>query len=179
LCCGRENGIGDEYPLRLGVKAIQVPEIADHQCNCGQRVTASSSAIAASLDLARYSSRVAMGPRAPRAALRCASIVTMLESVSFLVCEPLQVAVLPARGIDCRDLGQVFEHEGPLPYLAQDQPQRRSVRDSNRRHAAHLPRPKGLRDGGRAVPQSKQPHSMVEVKDLKSGDVTAVALRPA
>ena len=26
--------------------------------------------------------------------------------------------------------------------------------------------------------KSKQPHSMVEVKDLKSGDVTAVALRP-
>ena len=25
--------------------------------------------------------------------------------------------------------------------------------------------------------KSKQPHSMVEVKDLKSGDVTAVALR--
>ena len=47
--------MGDEYPLRLGVKAIQVPQIADHQCNCGQRVTASSSAIAASLDLARYS----------------------------------------------------------------------------------------------------------------------------
>jgi hypothetical protein len=27
--------------------------------------------------------------------------------------------------------------------------------------------------------KSKQPHSMVEIKDLKSGDVTAVALRPA
>ena len=26
--------------------------------------------------------------------------------------------------------------------------------------------------------KGKQPHSMVEVKDLKSGDVTAVALRP-
>ena len=26
--------------------------------------------------------------------------------------------------------------------------------------------------------KSKQPHSMVEVKDLNSGDVTAVALRP-
>jgi hypothetical protein len=26
--------------------------------------------------------------------------------------------------------------------------------------------------------KSKQPHSMVEVKDLKSGDVTAVTLRP-
>ena len=26
--------------------------------------------------------------------------------------------------------------------------------------------------------KSKQPHSMVEVKDLKSGDVTAVANRP-
>ena len=25
--------------------------------------------------------------------------------------------------IDCRDLGQVFEHEGPLPHPAQDQPQ--------------------------------------------------------
>ena len=29
----------------------------------------------------------------------------------------------PACGgwIDCRDLGQVFEHEGPLPHPAQDQ----------------------------------------------------------
>ena len=26
--------------------------------------------------------------------------------------------------------------------------------------------------------KSKNPHSMIEVKDLKSGDVTAVALRP-
>jgi hypothetical protein len=26
--------------------------------------------------------------------------------------------------------------------------------------------------------KSKQPHSMVEVKDLRSGDVTAVANRP-
>ena len=26
--------------------------------------------------------------------------------------------------------------------------------------------------------KSKNPHSMVEIKDLKSGDVTAVALRP-
>jgi hypothetical protein len=25
--------------------------------------------------------------------------------------------------IDCRDLGQVFEHEGLLPHPAQDQPQ--------------------------------------------------------
>jgi hypothetical protein len=25
--------------------------------------------------------------------------------------------------MDCRDLGQVFEHEGPLPHPAQDQPQ--------------------------------------------------------
>jgi hypothetical protein len=31
----------------------------------------------------------------------------------------------PACGgwIDCRDLGQVFEHEEPLPHPAQDQPQ--------------------------------------------------------
>jgi hypothetical protein len=25
--------------------------------------------------------------------------------------------------IDCRDLGQVLEHEGPLPHPAQDKPQ--------------------------------------------------------
>jgi hypothetical protein len=25
--------------------------------------------------------------------------------------------------MDCRDLGQVFEHEGPLPHPAEDQPQ--------------------------------------------------------
>ena len=31
----------------------------------------------------------------------------------------------PACGgwVDCRDLGQVFEHEGPLPHPAEDQPQ--------------------------------------------------------
>jgi DNA-directed RNA polymerase subunit RPC12/RpoP len=31
----------------------------------------------------------------------------------------------PACGgwVDCRDLGQVFEHEGPLPHPSQDQPQ--------------------------------------------------------
>ena len=31
----------------------------------------------------------------------------------------------PACGgwIDCRDLGQLFEHEGPLPHPAEDQPQ--------------------------------------------------------
>jgi hypothetical protein len=31
----------------------------------------------------------------------------------------------PACGgwIDCRDPGQVFEHEGPLPHPVQDQPQ--------------------------------------------------------
>jgi hypothetical protein len=31
----------------------------------------------------------------------------------------------PACGgwIDCRDLGHVFEHEGPLPHTAGDQPQ--------------------------------------------------------
>jgi hypothetical protein len=27
--------------------------------------------------------------------------------------------------------------------------------------------------------KSKNPHSLIEVKDLQSGDVTAVALRPA
>jgi hypothetical protein len=32
---------------------------------------------------------------------------------------------MPACGgwIDCPDLGQIFEHEGPLPHPAQDQPQ--------------------------------------------------------
>ena len=39
------------------------------------------------------------------------------ESEHFIRC--------PARGgcIDCRDLGQVLEHEGPLPHPLQDQPQ--------------------------------------------------------
>ena len=39
------------------------------------------------------------------------------ESDHFIRC--------PACGgwIDCRDLGQVFEHEGPSPHPAQDQPQ--------------------------------------------------------
>ena len=47
-----------------------------------------------------------------------------------------------------------------------------------RRYAAHLPRPKGLRDGGRAAHQKQESAQPIEVKDLKSGDVTAVALRP-
>ena len=39
------------------------------------------------------------------------------EAEHFLRC--------PACGgwIDCRDLGRVFEHEGPLPHPLQDQPQ--------------------------------------------------------
>jgi hypothetical protein len=39
------------------------------------------------------------------------------EAENFIRC--------PACGgwIDCRDLGQVFEHSGPLPHPAQDQPQ--------------------------------------------------------
>jgi hypothetical protein len=35
----------------------------------------------------------------------------------------------------------------------------------------------GLLEAARLI-KSKNPHSMVEVKDLQSGDVTAVALRP-
>jgi hypothetical protein len=39
------------------------------------------------------------------------------EAEHFVTC--------PACGgwMDCRDLGQVFEHEGPLPHPAEDQPQ--------------------------------------------------------
>ena len=44
---------------------------------------------------------------------------------------------------------------------------RRSVRDSNRRHAAHLPRRKDYAMEAARLLKSKQPHSMVEVKDLK------------
>ncbi len=53
---------------------------------------------------------------------------------------------------------------------------RRSVRNPDRRRAAQLPRPEGLRDGAARLIKSKNPHSMVEVKDLQSGDVTAVSL---
>jgi hypothetical protein len=35
-----------------------------------------------------------------------------------------------------------------------------------------------LRDGGRAAHQKQNPHNMIEVKDLQSGDVIAVAQRP-
>jgi hypothetical protein len=46
------------------------------------------------------------------------------------------------------------------------------------RHSAHLPRPQGLRDGGCAAHQEqKSAQHMVEVEDLRSGDITAVALR--
>jgi hypothetical protein len=40
--------------------------------------------------------------------------------------------------------------------------------------------PRSYRDAMEAARliKSKNPHSMVEVKDLQSGDVTAVALRP-
>ena len=44
--------------------------------------------------------------------------------------------------------------------------------------AAQLPRPEALRMEAARLIKSKNPHSMVEVKDLQSGDVTAVALRP-
>jgi hypothetical protein len=53
---------------------------------------------------------------------------------------------------------------------------RRAVRNPNRRHAAQLPRPNAM-EVGRLI-KSKNPHSMVEVNDLQSGDITAVALRP-
>jgi hypothetical protein len=46
------------------------------------------------------------------------------------------------------------------------------------RHGAHLPRPKGYAMEAARLLKSRNPHSMVEVKDLRSGDVTAVALRP-
>jgi len=62
----------------------------------------------------------------------------------------------PACGgwIDCRDLGQVFDTKVPCHTQHRtSRTDRRSVRDSNRRHAAHLPRPKGLRDGGCAAHQ--------------------------
>ena len=71
--------------------------------------------------------------------------------------------------IDCRDSWPSVDHEGryrtlrrmsegPLPHPAQNsRNDRRSVRNSNRRHTAQLPRPKGLCDGGRAVHQKQEP----------------------
>jgi hypothetical protein len=57
---------------------------------------------------------------------------------------------------DCRDLGQVFEHGGPIPHPPQDTAMTGAqIRNSNRRHAAHIPRPQGLRDGGRAAHQKQ------------------------
>jgi hypothetical protein len=50
-----------------------------------------------------------------------------------------------------------------------------ATHDPDRRRAAQLPRPEGLRDGAARLIKSKNPHSMVEVKDLQSGDVTALA----
>ena len=47
--------MGDEYPLRLGVRPSKCLRSLTMGSHPGQRVTASSSAIAASLDLARYS----------------------------------------------------------------------------------------------------------------------------
>jgi hypothetical protein len=54
--------------------------------------------------------------------------------------------------------------------------ERRSVRNSNRRHAAQYRKDYAM-EAARLI-KNKNPHSMVEVKDLQSGDVTAVALRP-
>ena len=54
----------------------------------------------------------------------------------------------------------------------------RSVRGSNRRHARTYRDRKDFAMEAARFLKSKNPHSMVEVKDLKSGDVTAVALRP-
>jgi hypothetical protein len=50
-------------------------------------------------------------------------------------------------------------------------------RNSDRRHSANLPGPQGLRE--EATRLLKNPYSVIEVKDLRSGDGTAVALRPA
>jgi hypothetical protein len=50
-------------------------------------------------------------------------------------------------------------------------------RNSDRRHSANLPGPQGLRE--EATRLLKNPYCVIEVKDLRSGDGTAVALRPA
>ena len=81
--------------------------------------------------------------------------------------------------MDCRDLGQVFEHEGPLPHPAQ------STAMTGAQFEIRIDgTPRTYRDrkdyateAARLI-KSKNPHSIVEVKDLQSGDVTAVALRP-
>jgi hypothetical protein len=81
--------------------------------------------------------------------------------------------------IDCRDLGQVFEHEGLLPHPAQ------AAAMTGAQFEIRIDgTPRSYRDrkdyameAARLI-KSKNPHSMVEVKDLRSGDVTAVALRP-
>ena len=41
----------------------------------------------------------------------------MTEADNFIRCESC------GGMIDCRDLGAVFDHEGPLPHHAQDKPQ--------------------------------------------------------
>jgi hypothetical protein len=82
--------------------------------------------------------------------------------------------------IDCRDLGQVFEHEGRSTSCtgstAMTGAQFEIRIDGTPR--TYRDRKDYAMEAARLL-KSKNPHSMVEVKDLKSGDVTAVAHRTA
>ena len=81
--------------------------------------------------------------------------------------------------IDCRDLAQVFEHEGPLPHPAQDRPHMTGAQFEIRIDGT----PRTYRDRkdfameAASFLKSRNPHSVVEVRDLKSGEVTAVTCK--
>jgi len=64
----------------------------------------------------------------------------------------------PACGgwIDCRDLGLALDHEVRCHTRRKTgRNDKRSIRNPYRRNAAHIPRPKGLRDGGGAAHQGR------------------------
>jgi hypothetical protein len=93
----------------------------------------------------------------------------------------------PACGgwIDCRDLGQVFEHAGPLPHTGLTAMTGGQFEIRIDRMPRSYATERTTMEAARLI-KSKNPHSMVEVKDkdkdkdkdLKSGDVTAVAHKP-
>src|SRR4051812_2193774 len=76
--------------------------------------------------------------------------------------------------IDCRDLGQVFGHEGPLPHGSTTMTGAQfEIRiDGTPRTYRDL---KNLAIESAEFLKSKNPQSVVEVKDLQSGLVTAIA----
>ena len=65
-----------------------------------------------------------------RAAAKAGMQIGEAEKSTSARCSGVRGIRCPACGgwIDCRDLAQVFEHEGPLPHPTKDQPSRPGLR---------------------------------------------------